>query len=481
MLALRSGYNDEALTHAKRGIKFYQRNWAILENRYRSKPISAIPENTESDVEALTEELAKTRIDSRSPPPVTSMTHEKLKGPAFWPLISSLVSSLLQLADVYSHMGLFQESVYYGEQAEKIACAVQADALLLRVRAKISVFWSRCHRQHEAHQLLEKLGLLQGQPNKTRDMVLYHQSMARLSHLRGEEEAELEWNASAISTLEEMMSSSYIDSLGRLQSGVAELGNAVDEIQLNDDEKPKKSIKTSRARKPQPKSTANSLLKTKRHQSPECQNESNPECPLLARSLSTFLAEKVVKLLLQAKASEACEVLLDAQKLLTGIEDVIPYGIANFKNLLVQALDLLSSDFTLSILPESTISFPAISQSNQITYEILPDTGSSIAPRQKRVQSRSRSPIKGGRKAALSNMDFITVLQQAKDCISEVNEKALRLGNTSVLHDLGSMLGHVAMLLSIIGSDRSNNHLQPIFIAQSLGKLYRYICLLVIG
>ncbi|KAI9692179.1 MAG: hypothetical protein M1822_006409 [Bathelium mastoideum] len=463
-LALQSGYHDEALAQAKRSVRLHQKNWVILENRQTLTASVSTLDATESAVDIVTEEISRMGINSRPSPPIQSMTHEKLRGPVFWPLVSSLVRALLHLGDVYGCMGLFQEAIYYSEQAEKVGSAVQADALLSIIHAKMSEYWARSHKEHDAQRLLEKIPLRVNRSIKTYEMVLSHQSMARLEHLRGNGKAELECIDSAISILRELMSSTFIETLDRLPSSEARAAGHISLIQINSEKK--RPPKNPGSRKPQAKRIVKSTPRSHDHDQRAKEQGGNPaQVSRLAELLANLLAEKAVALLLIGNLPEACEILRNAKAMLVGCGDTILHHMASFKTLLARATDLLSSDFTFNVLSESTISFPAVTHDKTETFEGTINQHSLTSTAQK-GRGRSQSPQKRARKAVESTSEFAIALQQARDCIIEVHDKALRTGSTSVCHILCHMLGHVTVLLSAASSECSSA--EPLIAAQSL-------------
>ncbi|KAL9065122.1 MAG: hypothetical protein Q9157_007585, partial [Trypethelium eluteriae] len=462
ILALESGDAGEALAQAKRSIRLHQRTWAIIENKHFAKPDATTSETIESDVDALTEDVARIAIDSSSHPRIMSMTHEKLRGPAFWPFVSSLIRSLLQLAHVYSQLGLFQEAVYYSEQAEKIANAVQADALLMLVYSHTSLYWIRSHRDKEAQQLLDKVENTRAVPGDTQEIGLYHRSMAQLEHLRGNQEAERQSMESAIATLEALISSQSVGTIDRLRPCASNLEETLPRVQVDDSETLKRPLKSSRARTSQRKTLIQSSHIAKSPQSGD-ESENLVYAPRLVGLLATLLAGKAVMLLRQGSIAEASEVLQKARTMLTGRQDTISHQMASFKNLLAQAMQLLNSDFVFNVLPESTISFPAIVPADADSTEKIPDASSC-----KRTQSRSLSPRKGGRKLGHPKADFATLLQQARDCLVDVHEKALQVGGTPIIHALCNMVSQVTLLLSAANIPNSYTLFQPLATAQSL-------------
>ncbi|KAL9088031.1 MAG: hypothetical protein Q9165_006372 [Trypethelium subeluteriae] len=461
-LALESGDIDEALAQAKRSMRLHQRTWAVIENKHFAKPDVTMSETMESDMDALTEDIARIALDSGSQPRIMSMTHEKLRGPAFWPFVSSLVRSLLQLAHVYSQLGLFQEAVCYCEQAEKIANAVQADALLMLVYSNMSVYCIRCRREKEAQQLLDRVKGTREAPGNTQEVAIYHRSMARLEHLRGNEGAEWQSMESAIATLEALISSRNVGTMDRSRSCASDLEETLSRVQLDDSEMLKRPLKFSRAKKSQRRAVIQSSHAAI---SPQAVDESKNlvYAPRLTGLLATLLAEKAVILLRQGSVAEACEVVQKTQTMLTGREDTVLHQIASFKNLLAQAMQLLNSDFVFNVLPESTISFPAIVRAGKDSTEMMLNTTSC-----KKSQSRSLSPRKGGRKFAQPKVDFASLLQQARDCLVDVRDKALKIGGTALVHALCNMVSQVTLLLSAANIPSLDVSLEPLAPAQLL-------------
>ena len=467
MLLLDSGRTDEALSQAKRSVKLYQRIWAILENRPSAKSYASAHDIPEPEIDSLAEDVAKVELDPGPRPPISSLTHKRLRGPAFWPFVSSLVRSLVHLARVYSHIGLFQESVYYSEQAEKIADAVQADAHLVTIRAGIIMCRASSHRDDEAQKMLDKIGQIQESSSNTQEMICYHRSKARLQQLRGEEEAELISIEQAISALEAVMSSQCGTTFNRPRSDVTSPESTSSKAQSNTSKKQKSTVKTPR-RKPSPKPSTNPQIKAELHQS-EDEVKYSSEFPRIAASLASLLARKAILLLLQGNLSKAGAILLRAQTLLTGREDAILHQMANFNNFLAQATQLLTSDFVYNVLPESTISFPATVGMEQGATETLPHHRDHMSLYEK-GQIKSISPRKGGRRAIASKTDFTTLLQQARDCILDVHAKTFQVGSTFVLHRICDMLRHVTIFLSATSFKYPNVSFQPQAAAQYLGK-----------
>ncbi|KAF2399345.1 hypothetical protein EJ06DRAFT_495058 [Trichodelitschia bisporula] len=99
--ALETGAADDAFRLARACVKLNQRAWANIEgHQRRASPGSG------SESEA-----------------VVSMTHDALQGAAFWAFVPALFRGLAHLAAMFAHNGLFQEAIYYAEQAKRVADA----------------------------------------------------------------------------------------------------------------------------------------------------------------------------------------------------------------------------------------------------------------------------------------------------------------------------------------------------------------------
>ncbi|KAI9702687.1 MAG: hypothetical protein M1820_006071 [Bogoriella megaspora] len=461
-IALETGALEEAFVQAKRCLRLHQRIWAILENRNVTKKSTTTGKNGDLEMEHITQGLSNSYLDSKGPIPVISMTHESLRGPIFWPYVQSMLRAFAHLAKLYTHVGLLQESVYYNEQAKKIGDAVNAQPLLLEIEAKMALSWIEGGHVGEAKEILDKLGVVDVPECQATATASY--AFSRLSYLQGDDSSAMKHMDDAIATLQALLKSPDMDA-AQLHNK-AGLNAGMDRLEVQPAPKPKASVKSARSKK----GVARPVTKPCKFVAvnpPTDEVDPIFGCPRLAESLSNVLVTKAVALLMKDLLSEASDILADAGKLLDDTQDSVSFQWAMFKSFFAQASMEIASDITFNVLPESTISFPALSRQVDDAGEILGLRQVYLSPAKKQP-SRSVSPRKGGRKPTALENNFRTLLQQARDCVFKVQSRALTRCGSSTIHNVYNVLGQITVLLSATDQKLINSTLTPLAAAYSL-------------
>lgn len=143
-----------ALKSAKQCVRLTSRIWAALEKMTGSKPakIRQRTSDTESSgfesdgIAQAMNELSLSEADQRS------TTHRGF-GPAFWPYVSLHFQGLMQISVASAYNGMFQDSIYYCEQAKRIAGAVGSTQHIAVAEASLSNYMARAGLWKESEQL----------------------------------------------------------------------------------------------------------------------------------------------------------------------------------------------------------------------------------------------------------------------------------------------------------------------------------------
>ena len=459
LLALENGNFDGALRYAKRCVTLNRRVWATLENRTSTKRVSR-PDSGDSEMEGLTEGLANLTNSVREVPVVMSITHDSLNGAAFWSFIPFLYRGLSHQSQVFAHQGMFQEAVYFAEQAYKVAAAVSSRSLRIDNLGRRADYWTQGGRADKAQDLLDSAKPSSSDKNVA--LARYHCSAASVFHANDEFEKETGAYELAETLLHDLSIPSFIQQLDKIVSAEDALVDGISAMKL-DANTTKKQPKTTRGRKPTAKAPARTAGKIAPPKS-QIATSTRDECFRLSSLQGDVLCRKAMAMLLQDKLSAAAELLERAENLQNGHQGSILQQSSNFKRWLAQSMKEMSADFTFNVLPESTISFPALARTERKFSEGSSSRPEYLSPAH-RASLMATSPVKGGRGKKSTKDDFAATLQRARQCVAEVYAVAIQTGSNSVVHQICRALGYVTVLLSATHATNTKVPLHPLYTA----------------
>lgn len=459
LLALENGNFDGALRYAKRCVALNRRVWATLENMTSTKRVSR-PDSGNSEMEGLTESLANLTSSVREVPVVMSITHDSLNGAAFWSFIPFLYRGLSHQSQVFAHQGMFQEAVYFAEQADKIAAAVSSRSLRIDNLGRCADYWTQGGRADKAQDLLDSVKPSYSDKNVA--SARYHCSAASVFHANGEFEKETDAYERAETLLHDLSIPSFIQQLDKIVSAEDVLVNEISAMRL--DANTTKHPKTTRGRKPTVKAPARTARKVAPPKSQITTTSTADECFRLSGLQGDVLCRKAMAMLLQDEVSAAAELLERAESLQNGHQGSILQQSSNFKRWLAQSMKEMSADFTYNVLLESSISFPALARTERKFSEGSSSRPEYLSPAH-RTSLMATSPVKGGRGKKSAKDDFTATLRRARECIAEVYVVAIQTGSNSVVRQICRALGYVTVLLSATHATNTKVPLHPLYTA----------------
>ncbi|KAF8247424.1 hypothetical protein K440DRAFT_584672 [Wilcoxina mikolae CBS 423.85] len=439
LIAFEKGNANESLLHARRCVRLNSRAWAGLENLGKdfSSTKSRITDTLSANMQALSLSGSKPREYSAS--------HDALNLPKLWPLVSSLHLGYIQAANIYRHLGMIRESIYFMNHALKTVEAVDAKPSIDRTKVMLGDLKVRCGEMNEGSAMLENAGQSIG---GGRAMVSFQIAVGNLERLNGNLEAEIE----AYRRAEEALNSLVTNIMNKAEkSGNSELSNQIEQLSSSGTEKsPPRRPKTPTRRG----GRAATALK-----SADAKLSSEKEVPPIESECTTLLKQKgdIQRLIarsmaLQGECESATETLEQAAKLPAGNQEIISQGLVEAINHLQKAFSLVSSDPVFSSLQESTISLPSVTLSLEL------------------VRSSMASPVKKSiRKVTVKKTKaFIEVLEQARDCLLKVHSKAMRSGSSTTIPRVASLLTSIIVLLSAMTDLKGRGPEHPLFASYSL-------------
>lgn len=431
ILASARGESDVALSEAKRSVKLLRYSWskAMVGTPVRSNSAQSEPSD-------LSESLINLSI-STSAIPVGDSTSDALPGPAAWALLSPLFKSLLNLSHIYAYHGMFQETVYYAEQAQTLVKCFHSSVHNVAALSTVGNAWLQAGKLGKASELLMKAKEINSPLEHSHHSVRLGSYLGKLHRLLDDNEAELEAYEAANAILENLSSTQYIADLESINDSVAIL-----EAQLS-----RMTVKTSKGRAPRKvtiaKGRSNNKTAPKSHATAEV--ETPPpfhECRSLESLRGLLLRDQADAFMLLKRCEDAIATLKKAESYASDEHDLVEQHVGAAKQLLWQSKGAMSSDPVYSVLQDSTISYPAvvpIKVANAAAERATPHRKAGPASSAARSRNRTKSP---------APRPFFDMLKQAHESLVEAHSVALRVSPTIVLHRLSSLLSAVTILMS---------------------------------
>jgi separase len=456
LLALERGAVGTALAHAKHSVKLIRYSWVKISMRQKAK----LTNSGATSIESLAEDIENMSVPTSSPV-LTIPPHEQIPGPLAWALVGPLFRSLLHLSNLYSHNGMFQETIYYAEQAHKLVQLVDSGAYIATALTMTGSTYLSAGKLDKASEFFAKAKELGFSSGESQAAVVLNCQLGRLHGLLDNREATVAAYGHAQTILETISSIKYIGGIDRISNPAAELEEEMSRLSLKPS-KPTASHKGVVSKKA-PKKTAAVSKHTV-----ELPALISDECIRLASLKGLLLRQRAGTLILWKRCEEAVAILKEADTFSRREVDLINQHISIAKQLLLQSLEQMSADPVYSVLQDSTISFPAVVSSSRIvasTSEKPPGVRLSQGKLQGKAsvrgQQRPKSP---------SATSFFDKLRLAQERLSEAHSAAMQLSSTATIHSLSSLLCAISILISAAGPSLGRIPVHPNIGICSMGK-----------
>ncbi|KAH6624554.1 peptidase family C50-domain-containing protein [Chaetomium sp. MPI-SDFR-AT-0129] len=466
LLALERGDSHHALAYARDSVRGLFQAWTKLEAGFQSKP-KAITDHTSRPLDD------NQTIDLSSLQPNTN--NEPESTPLLWRLFPPLYRAVLRLSALYAHLGMFQETMYYAEQARKMADAVRSDVYRAECAVWMAgVLWraGEGERDRAGGLVREAVGLLGlavsedelgGDQGKGKGGYVTAALACRVGemHLR---QGDVEGARAVLERAEGM-----VEGLAR---GV---GTETDEVQAKmaklaiaeqQTKKPvrRKTVKTpARAGKTAvrktTKTTAKTATTTATAPAPapvatptqETTTQANTQ---LAQLRASILVQKAVSMLRQHDWAAAQDALTAAAAVSIGTtatttvstSDVLP-AVAMASCLLGMSMEQMAEDPVFSVIQDSTISFPAVGDTGESGLLASPGTVVRGRGGPGLGSAAGTRLISGAKKPGLGSQ-YVDHLREAHDYLLDAHAVAALRGDASLVHRISGMLQNVGLFLA---------------------------------
>ena len=456
LLALKRGAAETALSHAKRSVKLIRYTWVKIAMHMKSK----LTAQGGTSLESLAEDVSNLSV-STSIPMLTLPPHEQLPGPAAWALVGPLFKGLSHLSALYAHNGMFQETIYYAEQAHKLVQLVDSGAYLAKALTTTGSTWLSAGRLDKASEFFVKARELSSSSGESQTAIILNCQLGRLQGLLNNREATLAAYSHALATLETLTSVKYISEIDRIKNHAAVLEEEISRLSLKPS-KPAGSRNSVASKKAPKKSIAASKKML------EVPISISDESIQLASLKGFLLRQKASALMLWKRCEEAVAILKEADVFLRREVDTIDQRISTAKQLLLQSLEQMSADPVYSVLQDSTISVPAVVSYSRTAGPISDKPlGTRLSlPR----KCQCNSSMCGHHRPKSPCTSFFDKLRQAQERLSEVHSAAVQLSSTTIIHSLSSLLCAISILISAAGPSLGRIPIHPNLGICSMGK-----------
>ena len=446
VLALERGDAHHALTYSGNCAGVLFQRWQKLEAVFDAKPSKEDDASRELGNSTFMDD---TSSGKRSPvdPLLCAGT---AASPQFWALLHPLFSSQIRLSSIYAHLGMFRETMFFAEQARKVASSSNATSYLAQSEAWMSALWLRAGNPDKSVALLGPLrARMQLVDGSCRSAALACQVSAVYRQLK-DHEAEMEMIVLAETLTASANTGGDEDggSPGSVPGDDAQLEKEMSKLNLGE-----KS--TAKGRKPRIPATRRAPAKTVAAK-PTAKTAKAPTPPAPASEetrpatqLTIALRSQRVSHLIDRQDWSAALAMLREGLALRAASDVLAERVALATCILGQSSEQMTNDAVFSVIKDSTLAFPSVCV--------------STAGGDRLSSTKTTPPSQGRAGAAVKARDaskerrigaFVDDLLEARGHLVEAHAMATTTADGGVLHRISAMLQSCAILLAAASSTK---------------------------
>lgn len=429
-VALGRGDAPSALNYARNAARILFQEWGRLEQKAKASQTVHPDKSADESSSQLECSLSSMAEQSKDSPPAVS-------GPESWRLAHPVLKGLLFLSNIYAHLGMYQETVFYAEQAQKVAQAAGSEAYLAECDAWMSFISSRAGKLEDALKVV-------GQVRSRLNVGEYSSRLVSLCCRLGNiyrEIRDFDSEKEMIKAAEEMVSRMAGDS----ESGTgARKGEMVATVETKAripirNKRATAATTTTRTTKAPAARTAPKKAAVKQSE-PTGLTIVEHEDAYLVSLKASVLVEKASSMIHQRDWSGAWQLLQEVRESSKIAPSILCELLTTARSLLGQSMEQMSKDAVYSVIQESTLSFPSVStipQSDRFSLiKASPPPKSGIGPL---IQEKE---------AAHDTQGYLENLREAREMLLEAHTLASVMGDGREVRRTLGMLQTVVILLS---------------------------------
>ncbi|SPO02777.1 related to cell division-associated protein [Cephalotrichum gorgonifer] len=415
VIALEKGEAQPALQYAKDSVRAIMGDWTALE---RSGSATASAESDASEIS-----IGGGLDNGES----YASALRVIRGSNFWAITYPFIRSVLRLSALYAHMGMFQETLHYAERALGVARSSGSPLYIAQCSAWAGSVWIKGGKPEKGVDLVTAAREFVTENPKSPHSVQLACQLSELYRLMGDTESEEELLRLAESSLQQ--ADGPADAAD--DSGVSGIGDEMEKLTIAEKPRTTRATRTraTAAKKPAATKTTRSKVVTVPKPSPP------PEDPRVSLMRASVLLHRAFGHIHQKDWTAAMGILEQMTVRPTGSGDAYREQMIRAICLVGQSLNDMIRDPVFSALQDSTISFPAVSQSKSL------DNGAGGASPAKSPATRKPSKARGGSR-------FADALREAQNHLLEANSAAVVRGDGGLVHRISSLLQSTVIFLS---------------------------------
>ncbi|GAW11158.1 hypothetical protein ANO14919_005000 [Xylariales sp. No.14919] len=426
-LYLERGENHRALRHAKTAVKILIQDWTYLEQIKKSLSDVATGDVSQTDTSEENSSLDSSRVSNYDIARANT-------GPEFWVLVYPLYRFTCWLSSIYEHLGMYQETLYYAERAQKVAESMGSSVYLAQATAYVASVSLMAENIARSLELVTEVkpALLSSEP--TFQAVTALCKAASIYQKAGEIENEAQVLATAESMVQALKKKALLQDTVRdnLDAEPARIP-AKEIIPLRPRVRGRRTTKPTPALK---KTVAKTTVAKATDASVKITSQATEEDTRLRSLKASVLHSRSLALIKHKDWTAAITALQSAAQLSSLSPDLSQEHFLLGISLMGQSLTQMGSDSVFSFIQDSTLSFPSVA----ITARDRIPPGQSLIKR--------GSPTRRSRPTSQDTHDFVENLHAAQGHLLEAHSIATRSGDGFLVHRIAAALQNVAVLLS---------------------------------
>ncbi|KAI1460683.1 peptidase family C50-domain-containing protein [Annulohypoxylon moriforme] len=433
-IALERGDCYNALRFARTSVKKLFYDWSKLDEMRNNSHDMSVDDSSQAEASEKDQSLNNSCLSQSELPRLPT-------GPEYWALSHPLFRFLLQLSSIYSHIGVYQETLYYGEQAQKVAKGIGSAVYMSQALAWMAHVWLMAGKLEKAMELATEmkpiaLGL---EPTYQNAKVL-----CRLSSIYGELE-DPDTQTELLSKAESMLEVLSTDN--RDAKNIIENELEAKMTKLSIEEKPVSKVPVRRTTTRVPRATKTAAKKPAPKKAIQAPPVEVPVSVKVEDAQLSFLRGLILQsqsaiLIAKDDCSTAVTTLRTAYELSRIPADVSQICFLMGVALIRQSLEQIGQDAVFSVIQDSTLSFPSVTRSPK---ERAPADRLSLPQTPAPAPRRGRGPSK---KALNDTRSFIEKLREAQGHLLTAHSIASLNGDGDLVHRIAVALQSVVILLS---------------------------------
>lgn len=366
-------------------------------------------------------------------------------GPRFWALAFPLLKGLLHVSAVYAHLGMYQETIYYAESAQKIAESTGSPLYRAQVLAWIGSVYHRAGKLTKAldfgNEALEELP-----QDISASRVQVACQLGGLFRDTGDEDKALQLLQLAEDTAQRLGDHGKVLSIqneAKKTAPVAAKARAAATTRAT-----RTAARTTRA-----KTAAAPAPKTRKRQaavkgqSPASEVSSLPKDAYQASLMASVILSRALGFISQKDWTSALSTLELAKELPKLFGTLSQEQVVTAISLIGHSTEQMIHDPVFSVVQDSTISFPAVTASDKVRRSL-----SQTPPRKGRAAATS-TERKSSKEASVPA--FAEALRQAQELLLEAHASTLSTANSTMVHRISALLQNTVILLSATSTTQS--------------------------